>query len=633
MRTSRNSSSAIASSALALALAPLLSGCAPAEAARRPNVILICLDTVRADHFGSYGYERHETTPFLDELAARSTRFADTSATAGWTKPSVPSFLTGTWPCQHGVYEGSARARAGAVTDVLPEESTTLAEVFGDAGYDTAAFIRNAQLRRGNGFEQGFDRYEDRAGDARDIRWQALDWIDDQASEQPFFLYLHFLDAHWPYDVPDEYATRFASAEEIDRFRSGDSRALRDAINDGDVPFGETDRLALEALYDGSIRYLDDQLAQLAAGLALRGLEEDTIVCIVSDHGEEFGERGRIGHGHGLWENLLQVPWILHVPGAAPATVTSPVSLVDLFPTLLSAAGLRVPETSEGVDRLRSPDLATPILAEHKAPDKYLQSLRGDEHKLISTFRPQVADPGRKTWPMRPGERWEAEVQEHEDGRLRATQLKPRDEDADDPLEIKGLVADLDGETFTLLGIPVRLGPDVLLTSSEGSPAELLALGQPVKVTGDLVEGTLVAERLKGYDPREELVPEVRGPVTAVVLGDAGSELRLGPIAIEFDGLTELKNARMRSSRPRLTRAQVLERLEAGGAEFTSELFALGDDPDELSPLDGEGTATLRARLDALVRELVTRRTFGTLDQRTLSDDALRDLQAIGYGR
>ena len=121
---------ALALGTLALAFAAACSDSASAaKSARAPNVVLICLDTVRADHLGAYGYRANPTTPALDALAAGATVFADASATAGWTKPSVPSFLTGTYPSQHGVYEGSARAEAGKVTDVLPQEATTIAEV------------------------------------------------------------------------------------------------------------------------------------------------------------------------------------------------------------------------------------------------------------------------------------------------------------------------------------------------------------------------------------------------------------------------------------------------------------------------------------------------------------------------
>src|SRR5262245_8276724 len=154
------SSTGRCSPALAALLAALASCGEASQVHGKRNVVLICMDTVRADHLGVYGYAR-PTTPELDRLAARALVFADASATAGWTKPSVPSFLTGTYPCQHGVYEGSAHGEAGDVTDVLPAECLTLAEAFHENGYATAAFVHNAQLREGSGFEQGFDTYDE----------------------------------------------------------------------------------------------------------------------------------------------------------------------------------------------------------------------------------------------------------------------------------------------------------------------------------------------------------------------------------------------------------------------------------------------------------------------------------------
>ena len=152
-----------------LLLPLLLAACGSAsegEGTRRPDVIFVCMDTVRADHLGCYGHDR-DSSPNLDALAERSIVFADASATACWTKPSVPSYLTGTYPLQHGVYRGSARDATGTRSDALPEAAWTIAEAFSGAGYQTGAFVRNAQLRHGLGFEQGFDVYLDEAGDAR----------------------------------------------------------------------------------------------------------------------------------------------------------------------------------------------------------------------------------------------------------------------------------------------------------------------------------------------------------------------------------------------------------------------------------------------------------------------------------
>jgi choline-sulfatase len=249
------------------------------------NVILICLDTVRSDHLGAYGYSENATTPGLDGLAAESMLFMDVSANACWTKPSVPSYMTGRYPLEHGVYEGHSKDSAGQHSDVLPQSALTIAEVFKDSGYSTVAFVRNAQIRKGQGIEQGFDTYTDEAGDAKDIRWRAVDWLDQRSEDQPFFMYLHLLDAHWPYPVPAEYGELFNPGAAIEFFRTSEWQDLRKKINSGEVELSGDQLTALIALYVGALRYIDDQLMLLMQALEQRGLREDSVICVISDHG------------------------------------------------------------------------------------------------------------------------------------------------------------------------------------------------------------------------------------------------------------------------------------------------------------------------------------------------------------
>ena len=611
-----------ASSAFLLCLLPACEvGAAPNK---QSNVILICLDTVRADHLGCYGYEGNETTPALDALAENAIVFADASATAGWTKPSVPSFLTGTYPCQHGVYEGSARLKEGAVTDVLPDSATTLAEVFADAGWRTGAFVRNAQLRPGNGFEQGFESYMDEAGDAREIRWRAQDWLGEQEDDRPFFLYLHLLDAHWPYPVPDEYATRFASAEAVAPFRDGDSRALRDAINDGEVDFEAADREALLALYDGALRYIDDELGRLFAWLDRNGLE-DTVICVISDHGEEFGEYGRIGHGHSLSENLLRVPWILRDPNSAPGRVEVPVSLVDLYPTLLATAGITAPG-SEGLDRLREPNVARPVVAEHKAPSRYLNSLRAGDRKLVRSIQPVDRGPDPDAIPVHPGERWEVELQ-LEDGKLMALQLKPRDEDPDDPLEIKGVVSDLDGEAFSLVGIPIRLAPDTELQLTEDASDDTLRNGAFLKARCRLEEGVFVAERLKFYGPSSERELEIRGSVHRIEGTVHEGKVSFAGVEVLITASTVFKDVPTR--RARMDRGEVVHILESGAGDLPVQRDTFSVIGFVESPMEHD--SSLDQLLELRMQQLVKHRVFSTSDRILLTPEAIGRLQAIGY--
>ena len=619
-----------------LCLAVLLAaGCVRAgEAPQRPNVVFVCIDTARADHFGCYGYGERDTTPRLDALAREGTLFLDASATSGWTKPSVPSFLTGTLPARHGVYEGSARSLDGEVSHALPEAATTLAEVFQGAGYATAAFVRNAQLRPGLGFEQGFDVYQDEAGDAREIRWRAQDWLDARDGERPFFLYLHLLDVHWPWPVPDAYAARYAPLEAVNVQRDRASGAMRDAINDGAREFPAEEREAMLALYDGSLRYADDQLAELFTWLERRGLWQDTLVCVLADHGEEFGEHGRVGHGHGLSEGLLRVPWILRVPGRAPARVATPVSLLDVFPTVLAAAGLPAPATHDGVDRLAQPERARPVIAEHKEPRGYQQSARSESLKLVRRFA--AAPQGRERPRPQPGRRYEVELARDAAGRLLALEVQPSEDDASAPPELKAPVAALGAQGFELAGVPVAWaeGVEVYGEVAEGAGPEVLREGLLVKVVADVVEGGLRARRIKVYadDAKPEL--ELRADLTAFEGEHDGGRMALAGLEVHVDGQTDWKD--VDDPDRDLTRERLLEWILEGAAgsgfELTRTTFDLAADPAELAGRTGEGwPPTLDELLDAVPAAAARRRLWGDADARALDARQLEELRALGY--
>jgi len=627
----------------AVLLAGALSSCSRTEGpGPKKNVILICLDTVRADHLGAYGYEENPTSPTLDELARCSTLFLDTSAAAGWTKPSVPSYMTGTYPLQHGVYEGHSKDRDGEHSDVLPDQAITLAEVFQARGYQTAAFVQNAQLRKGQGIEQGFDLYTDRAGDARNIRWSAVDWIDDRVSRQPFFLYLHFLDAHWPYPVPDEYGELFSSKEAISLFRTKDWKQLRDSINDGETTLDTEQKEALLDLYDGALRYIDDQLARLLSGLSQRGLKGETIICVLSDHGEEFLEHGKIGHGHGLHEELLQVPWILHVPGEEPRVVDTPVSLVDLFPTLLHAADIASPVETEGIDRIHAPDRRRESIAEHKAGRSYQQSIREGDLKVIRSFKRQKTDfqdaPSTALdWASKEPVRLSVELRPGSGGTLVASEIKPRG-DMSDPMEMKGVIESISGDRLVLNGIHVALAPDVELYGDTTGPSgteRQLEVELPVKVKVRAVGDSLETFKVKLYAPDPAFESEVRGVLTAFDRTATGGVLHLGPVAIEIDELTaiELKDERCRA----ITREDLLVLLAnpaCGGSDYRRQerLHDLSQDPAELFPIqDHPELERLSLTLDRLGSRLSREVLWSSSDRSTLTAEEISDLEAIGY--
>lgn len=630
---------------LVLCVAQFLGSCsrpASAEGARH-NVILICLDTVRADHLGAYGYEKNVTTPGLDSLADRSTLFSDVSANSGWTKPSVPTYMTGLYPVQHGVYEGNSRDSAGEEhSDVLPASALTIAEVFQEAGYSTAAFVRNAQIRKGQGIEQGFDIYQDGAGDAKDIRWRALDWLDQRDEERPFFLYLHLLDAHFPYPVPDEYGALFSSMEAISLFRTKEWKELRERVNDGEQVLTQEQLDALIALYDGALRYIDDQLMLLMQGLDQRGLAGDTVISIISDHGEEFLEHGKIGHGHGLHEELLSVPWILHVPGREPEVIETPVSLVDLFPTLLHAADLPVVVDCEGVDRLDQPMLWRESYAEHKAGRRYQQSVRRGDHKLIR-YMESTGAPGVKVEAptvvelVEKGDRLAVGLRLDADGTPVAAEVKLRG-GSDDPIEIKGTIQAIDDDGFVLAGIHVPLLKDVVLygntKDAEGKDVPLeVGLGVKVKIRSSA--GAYLGYRVKLYARDSKIENELRGIPKGIDESSSVARLDFGFTSVVLDEKTVVEAPAARDHS--LTREDLRALLLAGGASwkpFTHlvELYALeGDGRVEVPFDDPTGVTGMSGLLDTFGAERAQRPLWSSADRSVLSQKDLHELMEIGY--
>jgi len=306
----------------------------------RPNVIVLLIDALRADHLGSYGYHR-PTSPTLDALAARGVRFARASSASNRTRSAMPSLWTGLLPSHHGTLRRN---------QVLAPASTTAAELFRASGYQTVAQIANPVLTRRFGLDQGWDVYAEtdvvlRPGEgwerhesAAKLQAAFLDWLDEGRDPQrPFLAWIHYWDVHGPYLPPPGYAemlppegTRPLTADESARIQDG----LRLAVDDWHH---------YVASYDAEIRYLDDRIGELLRALAERGLDASTYVVVTSDHGEAFLEHGHWDHGGTLHQEQLHVPLLIAGPSLAPATVEQVVSTLDLFPTLLELAGIPAP--------------------------------------------------------------------------------------------------------------------------------------------------------------------------------------------------------------------------------------------------------------------------------------------------
>jgi arylsulfatase A-like enzyme len=308
----------------------------PAERSRPAwNVLLVSLDTLRADRLGIYGYPL-EVTPNLDRLGREGAVFERASAQANWTLPSHLTMLTGTNPCLHGV-EGQERHGA---TPRVHGGIVPLARALRDAGFTTAAFTEDAYVSA-DVFHRGFGAFhvdyrtegQGTAGMVEETVGAGVEWLRRHAHE-PFFLFLHTYQTHAPYAPPAAFAARIPSSLPL-------------------PPGGLSPSAAAEedaARYVGEVAFTDAALAPLFTELQALGLAERTIVLVTSDHGEAFGEHGRTGHGTGLFEEQVWVPMLWRAPGLIRAgrRVRGLVGLVDVTPTLLDLLGLAIPPWMQG---------------------------------------------------------------------------------------------------------------------------------------------------------------------------------------------------------------------------------------------------------------------------------------------
>ena len=339
---------------------------APASSAgslgvRPRGVILIQVDTLRRDHLDVYGYER-ETAPVLSRLAAEGATFRRTTAQATWTKVSTPSTMTSLYPLSHGVRD---------FADRLPAAAETLAEQYRAAGYATLAYSSVLFTGQFSNMHQGFEElHESGSADVNPSSKTARVYVDRLSEwlgthrDVPFFVFLHVFDPHDPFEPREPYSTRWADPAHKDEHEE-QLEALREHIASPILrQFGMPDRAAFEAAeidpdayvsydqdwYDGSIRGMDVELGRLVERLRMLGLDDDTLIVFMSDHGEEFLEHDRMFHGQTVYNELTQVPLVMRWPGGIPSgvVVDENVQLIDIMPTLLDLSGLPHPEGLQG---------------------------------------------------------------------------------------------------------------------------------------------------------------------------------------------------------------------------------------------------------------------------------------------
>ncbi len=336
-----------------------------APAARPTGVVIITLDTTRADRLSPYGF-MDATMPHLDRLAREGVVFDRAMSVAPLTLPAHSSLFTGLIPPQHGVRDNGDAA--------LGPEHTTLAEALGREGFRTGAFVGSAVLDADRGLAQGFEIYRDavsvdgkaspplqRRGD--EIVTDAARWLDEVAGS-PYFLWVHLYDAHRPYDPPEPYRSLHADP------------------------------------YIGELLFVDSQIGRLLDAMTQRKMLDRSIVIIVADHGESLGEHGERDHGIFVYDSVVRVPFIVRVPGLTPRRVGQLVRLTDVMPTVLALLGLPAPR-SDGVSLVdlmtgRKTHLDVDGYSESLYPERFgwspLRALSDGRFKMIDAPRPELYD-------------------------------------------------------------------------------------------------------------------------------------------------------------------------------------------------------------------------------------------------
>jgi arylsulfatase A-like enzyme len=327
---------------------PLVSPFTPvqASAGERPNVLLVSLDSLRADHVHCYGYER-ETSPTMDRLAAEGIRFANAISTSSWTLPTHLTMFTSRYQTAHGVTVDTL-----TLNPAIP----TLGEIMKAGGYSTAGFISGPYVAGHYGYKRGMDTYVDLSqgydhrAEARAtiaspaINDHAMEWLAAHKDE-PFFLFLHYFDIHYDFIPPPPYDSMFDPdyTGSMDGTRFIERKDVHPRMDPRDLEH-------IKALYDGEIRFTDEHVGRILDRLRDYGLLDNTLVILVSDHGDEFFEHGNKGHHRTVYDEVLRIPFLIRLPDGASAgtVVEEQASLVDVMPTILGYVGLAGPAGMEG---------------------------------------------------------------------------------------------------------------------------------------------------------------------------------------------------------------------------------------------------------------------------------------------
>jgi arylsulfatase A-like enzyme len=335
------------------------------------SILLISIDTLRADRLGCHGTPR-PTTPAIDAFARQGVLFSNVITEASWTLPSHMTLMTGLHPTSHGVT---------VVEKSLPGSIPTLAEVLRDHGYRTHAYTDGGLVGGQFGFARGFEVYDERQKEFRLTLHRARQFLESLTAEEPFFLFVHTYAVHCPYDPRDEYAKIFRTRPAADHLETagkcGNPDFNRMKLSPGQVAF-------LSDQYDAGVREADDELRKFFQFLRERDILERTVVVLFSDHGEELHEHGQIGHERALFVELLQVPLVFVAPAMSPTLRSDRAGLADVFPTVLDLAGIEAP-ASQGrslFDEGRPRSHEAPAFSELDRDRRLRSVIAGDRHLI-----------------------------------------------------------------------------------------------------------------------------------------------------------------------------------------------------------------------------------------------------------
>ena len=387
----------------------LLPAPAVADRDQQPHILVISVDTLRADRMGSYGYSR-KTSPHIDGLLARGARFADARTVEPLTAPALASMLTSLPPHEHGSTRNGLRVRP---------ELPSLPKVLRRHGYKTGAFVGSWTLREKLwAMADHFDHFEEvlnkarwlglvkREATAEDLNEAALDWFSEQIEggpSRPVFLWVHYVEPHAPYVLQRDFMNQIGASPDDNNYSDSNK-------------------------YDSEIAYVDFQISKLLKAVGDLAPKEDTLVVFVSDHGESLGEHGYWGHGRHLYEPTLQIPMGITWPGhVEPRVVEAPALIIDLAPTLVGLLGIEVPDFFQGMDW-----------------SKVFVGAAREPHDRVTLYQAHRGSVGAKEDQTKVREKGLLEVARLEDGKkeiLRVTNGRRRVFDlVSDPAELESLV-------------------------------------------------------------------------------------------------------------------------------------------------------------------------------------------------